>query len=54
MRALRNKYLLTVILVLVRFGLSSFASPEIYLNTPADTLIKYQAASAYARLRISQ
>ncbi|MFZ0472074.1 MAG: hypothetical protein WAL94_05625 [Bacteroidales bacterium] len=39
MRALQSKYLLTVILVLSRFGLSTSASPEINLNTPADTLI---------------
>lgn len=39
MRALQSKYLLTVILVLSRFGLSSSASPEMYLSTPADTLI---------------
>jgi hypothetical protein len=39
MRALQSKYLLTVILVLFRFGLSSSASPETHLSTPADTLI---------------
>jgi hypothetical protein len=39
MRALRNKYLLTVILVLVLTGLYSSASPDISLADPADTLI---------------
>jgi hypothetical protein len=39
MRTFKNKYLLTVILVLARFGFSFSASPEIYLSTPADTLI---------------
>jgi hypothetical protein len=39
MKALRSKYLLTVILALVRAGASSSASPEIYYNVPADTLI---------------
>ena len=39
MRALRNKYLLTVILVLVLTGPYSSASPDISLADPADTLI---------------
>ena len=39
MKALRNKYLLTVILVLALVSLSFSASPAISLNMPADTLI---------------
>ena len=39
MRALRNKYLLTVILVMARVSLSSSAGPDINMTDPADTLI---------------
>ncbi len=39
MRASRNKNLLTVIIVLVRIGLSSSASPATTMTDPADTLI---------------
>jgi len=39
MRALRNKYLLTVILVLALAGPYSSASPAISMTDPADTLI---------------
>lgn len=39
MRALQSKYLLTVILAIVRVSLSTPASPAITLTGPADTLI---------------